>query len=277
MDTTPNLDRDQVFTVKIFFISPINLISVVIDALTRLEFEAYTVDKRNKDKLLKLLSANIRNVIFVCIINELEAAPWIEYIDKLLKTENTFIQVGAFVHTTITQKTADMFLSRNVSVIRFSELVDNTLEVMKKILTYFEAKGTRSHIRAKSLGGTEAFFSIKSLNEPVKGTIVDISVDAFSCEIDSAFKPHFAKDVVHDKILLVLRGIRVRVAARVIGFSKENSNLFIFKFVHPQMINDQMNLKNELNKEEQEKIFAYIRQYLKDSIEAELDKISENK
>jgi hypothetical protein len=248
---------------------------VVIDALTRLEFEVYTVDKKNKEKLLRILSDDIRNVIYICIVDDQEAGQWLAYVDELQKLKDTFIQIGVFLHTKIPQKTADQFLMRNVPVIRFSELVENTLDVMKKVLIYFDAKGKRHHIRARSLGGTDAYFTLKNITDPIKAKIIDISVDAFSCDMEPGYKSFFEKGVIHHTVLLVLRGIRVRVAARVVGYSVENPNLFILKYVNPQMVNGMMEYGNELDKSEQEKIHTYIRQYLNDYLEDELGKITE--
>jgi hypothetical protein len=275
MESKVILERDKVFTVKIYFISPISLISVVLDALIRMEFEAYNIDKKDKDNLLKILPHNIRNVMYICINNELEMNEWLEYVEKSQTIENTLIQIGAFVHSNISQQSCDKLLSLNTAVIKYSELVDNTLDVIKKVLTYFEAKGKRNYIRAKALSGTDAYFSVKTMDEPIKATITDISIEAFSCTISSSLKPHFQVGEIFFKILLVLKGIRVRVSAKVMGFSRENPELYIFKFLLPRMSNGKISFIEMLPKEEHEKIHNYIRIVLKENIETELAKIKD--
>jgi hypothetical protein len=261
-----NLEKNQVYSVKIYFINPIDLISVVINTLIEMEFESYIINDNEKDDLLKILPQNIRNVIFFCIRNKSEVELWLKYIEKINALQDTHILIGAFVYDFIDEETKNKFLSQNISVIEFDSIQKNPAHVLREILTYFEAKGKRSFIRTKTFGIAEAYFYIKGREKPIYSKLTDISAYAFSCIIDSESKFHFSIGEYFGEILFVLGGIRIRAAAKVLGFSKENPEIYILKFGTAKMEEDKIIFDESLHTEIKQKLHDYIRKCLRDDI-----------
>ena len=146
-------------SVKIYFIEPIHLISVVIDTLIKLNFEAYSIEGVYKDKLLSILKANARNVIYICVLGDTSVDEWLDYIDKLQGIEQSRIQVGAFIFNKMPLELRTQFLERGIATIPFENLKYNTLETLKKILTYLPIFMITTPMKSwlKSMSGKVAF------------------------------------------------------------------------------------------------------------------------
>ena len=136
-----DVKKEDVHSVKVYFIKPIDLINVVINTLVEMEYETYTLGDYDKDKLLKILSENKRNVIFLCIPHMQEINYWLDYIEKVKKVKDTHVQIGAFVFSKMEISDKQKFFINDVSVISFDDLRKNTSKVLQKILLIFESKG----------------------------------------------------------------------------------------------------------------------------------------
>ncbi|MCG8570609.1 MAG: hypothetical protein MJB14_10760, partial [Spirochaetes bacterium] len=257
------MEKNQVKTVKIYFIDPIEIISVVINALIELEFESYSVSKEDTEKLLTILPDNIRNVIFFCINSKRDIDYWLAYVEKLQKIANTHNIIGAFVSDNIGNDIRNQFLTNSVALINISELKKDTLGVLKKILMFFEAKGKRAFIRVKTFGENQAYFYMKGKEEPIIGKVLNISAFAFLCEIQEIYKDFFDINMYVDEVVLVLRGMRIKCSVKVMGFNKDHNQLFIFKFCQSKFENDKMVYIESNNPENNRKLHEYIRKCLK--------------
>ena len=271
-----DIKKDQVFSVKIYFINPINLLSVITDTLIRLEFETYSVDSKDRLKLVSVLDKNIRNVLFICVLNEQEIAFWLDYIDKLFRIKNTFIQTGVFVYNSIELVKKLLFLERGIPVIPFSEIRMKTLDVMKKILFYFEAKGKRKYIKTRTTGKVEVFFDIKDTHKQIKGKVIEISAYAFSCRIHLMYIHFFSIGEVFHNIVLVLQGSRVRTSVKLIGVSKKNPEIYVFKYKRGDIVNEKMVNNTGLSNQDKEKVHKYIRLCLKINLKKHFDEVVDN-
>lgn len=268
------MERSQVDSVKIYFIEPIEIISIIINTLIEIEFEAFTISLSNKDKLLKLLSNDIRNVIFFCVNKFEEVSDWLKYIDNIKKIEKSQILLGAFVYDEMDNNIRAKFLMESVPVINISAIKNDTLNTLKKILSIFEAKGRRPYITIKTLGTAESFFYISNMNEPVVGNVKNISAYAFSCEIDEKHKVLFTNGTYFKDALLVLKGARIKTDLKVIGYSKDNPNIIIIKFYTTKTISNDSKSKNTIAPEISRKLHEYIRWCLKEDINQKLDAVT---
>jgi hypothetical protein len=260
------MDKDQVYTVKIYFVSPIDLISVVINTLIEMEYEAYTVNDAERDDLLKVLPENVRSVVFFCLRSKMESDHWLKYAEKIKQIQDTHILIGAFSYDNMEQETKNKFLEQNISVIEFSDIQKNTVNVMKNILMYFDAKGKRGYIRTKAYGTAEAYFYMKNRSDPILAKVIDISAFAFSCEVDEMEKFYFTKNTYFSEVLFVLSGIRIRSAVKVLGFNKDKKTTIILKFCTARMDGGRLIYEESIVPEINRKIHDYIRKCLKDEI-----------
>lgn len=260
------MERNQVETVKIYFINTIDIISVIINTLVEIEYEAYTINGINRNKLLQILTQDIRNVIFISILNSNEVDYWLEYIKELKKVKGTHILIGVFVYDNMDLIKKERFLIENVAVINFSEIKKSPLQIMKKILIFFEARGKRAYVKTKAYGLSEVYFYIKNTNQPITGKIISISAYAFSCEIDEMYKAYFETGAYFNEVLLVLKGMRIKTALKIIGFSKDNPNLYMMKFCSTKIEGKKLNYTESISRDINHKIHDYIRVCLKENI-----------
>jgi hypothetical protein len=266
------MSGNEDFSVKIYYINPIEAISVIIDTLINLEFEVYSLSADSKEKLLDIIpKENTRVIIFFSIINKNEVEEWLKYINIVNSRNHPSLQLGAFCYNAITDEDKNKFLAIGVPTIMFSTVEKNTLEVLQNILSIFEAKGKRAFVRVKAQGNAEVYFYMRNRKDPIITKIIDISAYAFSVEIDDINKLYFPVGSYVDDILLVLLGARIRITVKVLGFSQENPNIFIFKFCSSKIQDHKVvyieNIPNEVN----QKIHNYIRKCLKRDIAKTLD------
>lgn len=256
--------------VRVYFIEPLQLISVVIDALVKMGFESYQVDEKDKLKLLKILHKNTRNVIFICISSQNEINTWLGYISKIEQMRKYVIQVGAFVYSRMDPQYGIRFLEKNIALIKFSDLQQDTLAVLKKILIYFEAKGRRGYVRVDTVDDSMAFFTIEGERKVIKARILTISEQIFTC--------YFTKQDIHYimagryfyKVLLRLKGIVVQISAKAIAPNKLDRFLWIMQICSSLIKNKKISYTKELSKEIKDKLHRYIRFCLKESIKQKL-------
>lgn len=267
--------RNQVHTVKIYFIEPVDIISVVIDTLVKLEFETYTVSSLDKEKLLTLLHQDIRSVIFLSITNEKELEKAKVYIDALNEIKDSSVQTGAFVKSNIKPELKMELLERNTAVIEFQDIKENTVAVLRKILTYFEARGTRKFVRTKTTGQSEAYFTVKNLENPLKARVMNVSSHAFLCMITKEDLPYFTPGSYFHEVLLVLKGIRLRTSVKIIGFNKDMPTVFVMKLCTAKLINSQLHYTDHIPPEIKNKMHNYIKICLKDNLNQKLREIKE--
>ena len=265
------MKRQDVHSVKIYFVQPIDLINVFINTMVEMEYETYIIDQYDREKLLKILPRELRNIVFLCVSNKHEAPRWLDYIEKLKRLEETTILIGAFAYTSMDPEIKKRFLYNLVTVTTFANLRENTVEVFKKIFQAFDAKGNRKYIRVKPRDLSEAFIVIPSQKDPIKGKVIDISAAAFACEIDPLHHEHFDQPgmFVHD-LLLNIKGIRIRTAAQLVGYSRANKNILIFKYYGTELKDGKIVLSETVPQEVKQKIHRYITSCLREDLKEKL-------
>ncbi|MBN1695943.1 MAG: GGDEF domain-containing response regulator [Spirochaetales bacterium] len=256
--------------VHIYFIEPLQLISVVIDTLVRIGFESYQVDEKDKLSLLKILNKDVRNVIFICISSQSELEGWFEYIDKVERLRGYTIQIGVFIYSKFDPTDAMKFLEKNIAVIKFSDIQQDTLSVLKKILFYFEARGKRGYVRVEAIEDSIALFTIESERDTIKAKILNISEQAFACQFRKSDIHHIMQGRYFPKVLLRLKGIMVSIAAKAVTSKKDNPQLWVMHICSAIYVNNKVSYTTELSKETKDKIHRYIRLCLKENIKTKL-------
>jgi hypothetical protein len=139
-------------TVKVYFVDPLESMAVVTSVLIKLNFEVYSVREGDVYRLVPILKSHSRNVVYFCLSSDTHAAKWLAYIDMLASYIPTRIQFGVFISPSISQAAALAFLNHGVATIDLARLKTNTLETLKKILLYFEAREKRKFVRAPAVG-----------------------------------------------------------------------------------------------------------------------------
>ena len=267
----PPIKKESVYTVKIYFIKPIDLISVVVNTLIEMEYETYTVSEFDAEKLPRILPEDQRNVLFICVTSRQEAQKWLEYAESLRDEPPSQVQIGVFAFTHMDNALRDKFLMNQISVTPFDQLKQNTLGVLRTILQIFECRGQRQYIRVKAQGHSEALISISGRDQPIKGTIIDLSTSAFVCDVPETYHHYFEAGQYIREILLVLRGIRIRTAAKFLGYSQEKKNHFIMKFCTLSMKDGRFDYQEQIARETKQKLCNYIRTCLKTSLTERLE------
>jgi len=270
-----NYDSD---CVKIYFIDPIDKLSVIISTLIEIEYESYTINPDDKDILLKVLpeDENTRNVIFLCINKKEEIADCFEYFKKIKDIQNCQILCGAFIFDKMEIGERIKFLQENVAMIEFSDISKNTLQTMKKILMFFEAKSKKGYISTKTYNISDAFFYLPEFKQPVTGKIKNISAFAFSCEINKMFKTAFNINGIIKEAQLFLNGTRVTSSLKTVGFSRENPNIFMFKYCSTKMESNKLISIDQVGSDIKRKVHNYIKWCLKEDIKARLNSLKKN-
>ena len=209
----PNI---QDYSVKVYYINPIDSISIIIDALINLEYEVYTLPESDKEKLIKIIpKENTRVVVFFSIINRSEINEWLNFVNTAKALNLNYLQLGGFSFDQISDEEKNKFLSLGVPIISFSAVEKNAIETLQNLLTVFEAKGKRAFIRVKTLGSAEVYFYFKSRKDPLVLKIIDISASAFSVEVDDSNKNYFTINSYFSELVMILMGTRIRVNVKV--------------------------------------------------------------
>ena len=260
------LTRDDVYTVKVYFIKPIDLISVVINTLIEMEYETYTLGEYDADQLPKVLSLEKRNVLFICVTSRQEAAKWLDFAKQTRESTPTQLQIGVFAYNTMEAGLKRQFLLNQISVTSFNQLGKNALGVVRAILQVFEARGRRQYIRVRARGHSQALISVKDKDQPIKGVIKDLSTAAFVCDVPEIYHHHFEIGQYLDEVLLVLKGIRIRTAAKVLGYSRDKKNHFILKYCSLNMQDGRIQYDEQLPRERKHKLCSYIRTCLREEL-----------
>jgi len=270
-----NIDSD---CVKIYFIDPIDKLSVIISTLIEMEYESYSINQEDNDILLKIVpeDENTRNVIFLCINNKEEIKECYEYFKKIKEMETCQILCGAFIFDKMEIGDRIKFLQENVAMIEFSDISKNTLQTMKKILTFFEAKSKKGYISTKTYDISDAFFYLPEFKQPVQGKIKNISAFAFSCEINKMFKAAFNINGIIKDAQLFLNGARVTTSLKILGFSRENPNIFMFKYCSSKIESNKLISTEQVNPDIKRKIHNYIKWCLKEDIKVRINSLKNN-
>jgi len=268
------MKREEIFSVRIYFVKPVDLIAVVINTLLELEYETYTVSEVDSEALLKILPLNQRSIVFLSVSNKQEIPKWVEYARKAQAIKSAeggaAVQVGAFVYSSMDAAERQRFLVYQVPAIGFASLRERTVQMLEKILTVFDARGMRRYVRVRSRGLCVAFVTIKGRSEPLRSNVQEISAYALLCEVDPAYHQYFAVGAHLPDVMLALRGIHVRTAVKVIGYSRENANVFILKLCGMDVVDGKMVYSENVPAENRRKVHAYIRACLKEEIDEQL-------
>jgi hypothetical protein len=267
--------REDVFTVKVYFVNPLDLIAVVMNTLVELEYETYSLPEYDSEKLLRILPKNRRSLVFVSVANRPETQRWLDFAQRAAAISG--VQVGAFVYTSIEPMEKLKFLEAQVPAITFASIKSNTVKVMEQILTVFDARGTRRYVRVIARGITVAFFPIKGRDEPLRCDLVEISAQAFMCEVDPRWRHLFTVGSHFPDVQLALRGIRIRTAVRVLGFSREKKDVFILRFCGIELKGGKMEYTNKISGEVRQKVHSYVRSCLKEDLAEQLKKVTPEK
>ena len=158
------------------------------------------------------------------------------------------------------------FLLNQISVTPFSQLKENTLAVLRTILRVFEARGQRRYIRVQAKGHSEALINVKGKEQPIKGSIKDLSTSAFICDVPEIYHHHFRVGQYLEEVLLVLRGMRIRTAVKIVGYSKNKKNEFILKYCSLNMKGGRIQYEELLGRERKQKLCGYIRSCLREEL-----------
>ena len=258
--------KEDVYTVKIYFIKPIDLISVVINTLIEMEYETYTLSEFDAEKLPKILPEDQRNVLFICITSRQDALRWLEYVENLHDESSSRIQIGAFTFSNMDDSLKEKFLMNQISVTPFDQLKKNTVGVLRAILQIFECRGQRQYIRVQAQGHSEALINVHDRNQPISGSIVDVSTSAFVCDVPEIYHRYFEVGQYIREIMMVLRGARIRTAAKILGYSQEKKNHFIMKFCTLSLKDGRFDFEEQISREPKQKLCNYIRICLKDNL-----------
>lgn len=268
------MKREEVFSVKIYFVKPVDLIAVVINTLVELEYETYTVSEVDSEALLKILPLGQRSIVFLSVSNKQEIPKWVEYARKVQAIRGAeggvAVQVGAFVYSSMDAEERQRFLVHQIPTIGFASVRENTVQILEKILIVFDARGMRRYVRVRSRGLCVAFVTIKGRSEPLRCKVVEISAYAMLCEVDPPYHQYFGVGEHLADVMLALRGIHVRAAVKVLGFSREDASVFILKFCGMDVQDGKMVYSENVPAENRRKVHTYIRACLKEEIEEQL-------
>ena len=83
----------------------------------------------------------------------------------------------------------------------------------------------------------------------------------------------FKVGTIYPEVLLALKGIRVRTAARLLGFSKDNKDIFIFKYNSHKMKDNKMIIIDSVSYEAKKKFNSYIKCCLRDDMSEKLAEV----
>jgi hypothetical protein len=264
-------------TVKVFFIEPTDPIKVIMNVLIKLNFEVYNVQLKDAFRLASLLKTHPRTVVYMCLLSTNDAAQWLTYVDMLQKTSAAQIQFGVFVSSIIDRSATMAFLNRGVATIDLARLKSNALETLKKILLYFEAREKRKFVRARVVGVCQAFFKFKNLQDALKGELVEISIRAFSVKMAVNDKVFFNAGEYCPEVTLLLRGKRVRIAGRFMGFDRAAPENAIFLACFPTGESGKLEYHQQLPKDARHTIYEYIELFLREDIRRELAELPETR
>jgi hypothetical protein len=264
-------------TVKVYFIEPIQSISVVTNMLIKLNFEVYSVQMEDIYRLGGLLKKHPRNVVYICLLSEIDAARWLVYIDMLQKYRETKIQFGVFVPSSVNKNALLAFLNRGVATIDLAHLKSHTLSTLKKVLLYYEAREKRTFVRAKGDESCQALIKFTNLKNAIRADIVEISIHAFSCRIKPADREYFTPGGYIQDATLILRGKRAGIAARFIGFDHSAQDTAIFVIYISRTGGSQVDDHKEIAKDVKNMIYDYIYIFLKENIKQQLAALPEEK
>ncbi len=268
------MKREEVFSVKIYFVKPVDLIAVVINTLLELEYETYTVSEVESEALLRVLAANQRSIVFLSVSNRQEAVKWVEYARRVQRIRGAGggppVQVGAFVYSSMGADEKQLFLACEIPTISFNSLRENAVRTLERVLTAFDARGARRSVRVRTRGLCVAFVTVKGVGKPLSCKVTEISAYAMLCEVETRFHQYFAVGTYFTDVVLALRGMHMRTAVMVLGFSKENADVFVLRFCGTEIRDGKLVYSEIVPVENRRKIHAYIRTCLKEEIDEQL-------
>jgi hypothetical protein len=258
-------------TVKVYFVQPLESIAVVINVLIKLNFEVYSVQLADAYRLVPILKAHPRNVVYFCVNSDADAAQWLAYIDMLASYTPIQIQFGIFVSAIINKAATLAFLNHGVATIDLSRLQSNALETLRKILLYFEAREKRKFVRARSFGICQVLFKFKNLQDAIKTDLAEISIRAFTVKVRVDDKVFFNPGQYIQDVTILLRGKRLRLSARFMGFDRQSPETGIFLIYFPNIEGGKLEYHQQLPKELRNGIYDYIQAALRDNIKRQLE------
>lgn len=266
------MEESYIVATKFYFINPVDLLTPVIDALIRLEFETYIIQKEDKEKLFKLLDIQSQHVIFISLRNRKDALDWLESSSIISRRNHIKIKLGAFVYTSnINEDILLDFQRKGIEIIPSARMSEKPFDVIRKIVSLFNAKNRRKYIRAKAQGKCLAFLQKRDQDLTIRAEIVDISTHAFLCKIDPKDEEYLQKNLYRD-VFLSLKGMQIQVSARLIDCREDdiNGRTYLFTICGDGRKTSQGSSSQKIPTFIRKRLYTFIRNFLFDDIRQRL-------
>jgi len=245
---------------KVFFLYPPPVLTEVIDALTRQEFEVYLA--RDHGKLRRLLSTLPEAILFVDIDEELDEVGWLSYVANL-RRDLPGLGIGVITlneNAELRRKyLMDLqvqcgFVILNIGASRTAEILSMTLEAN-------EARGRRKFVRALCPPGM-GLFAVDLGGATLRGELTDLSSAGMAAKPDD--DTSLRVGTLLKDISLSIKGNRLLVSGVVVAKRSEESE---GKDVHVVMFTP-----DSLDEARREKLKAVISKVNQLSMDAALER-----
>jgi hypothetical protein len=265
------MEESYILATKFYFINPVDLLTPVIDALIRLEYETYTIQKEDKDKLLKILDIQSQHIIFISLRNRKDALDWLESSSVISQRNHIEIKLGAFVYSNINEDILDDFRRRGIVIIPSTKFREKTLEVIRMIMSLFHVRNRRKYIRAKSQGKCLAFLQKRDQNHTIRAEILDISTHAFACKINPGDEEYLQKNLYRD-VFLSLKGMQIQVSARLEDYRKDDvyGSIYLFNICGDGRDTSRKGGSQKIPHFIRKRLYSFIKNFLFDDIRQRL-------
>lgn len=265
------MEESYIIATKFYFINPVDLLTPVIDALIRLEFETYIVQKEDKEKLFKLLDIQSQHVIVISLRNRKDALDWLESSSVVSRRDHIKIKLGAFVYSNINEDILEDFRQKGIEIIHTTRMGEKPFEVIRKIVTLFEAKNRRKYIRARAQGQCLAFLQKRDQDHTIRAEITNISTHVFACKIDPKDEEYLQKNLYRD-VFLSLKGMQIQVSARLIDSREDDEygRTYLFTICGDGRKFSQSSGSQKIPTFIRKKLYTFIRNFLVDDIKQRL-------
>ena len=174
-------NQNPLYGRKVIFINPVfSTRTVIIPRLVEEEFEVYTIAEYQDAK--NVLREFPDALCFINIDDKLSHEQWFNFITSC-KEELPSIIFGV-LSSHMSKTDNHMFINNDTVAAGFimrEESLENTTQIIIKILDKFGAKGRRRYVRASCADASNASVLIKHNNKEYKLLLIDISVAGAAC------------------------------------------------------------------------------------------------
>lgn len=241
---------------KTFFVQPSSVVQKeMMGELIRYEFEVFLVPRVADAK--PIFYENPHCLAFINIDDGIAEDEWVQFVreihaDPALK--NVRLGILTYNEDPRLAETYLMELGVPCGFVRLSLNLDESTEIMRKVLDANEARGRRKYLRVHCDGTTRMNF--RTPETKVEGKVLDLSSVGMSCVLNP--DKNWSKHTVFRSIQLNLRGSLVLVDGVVVGSRANDSGggiVYVILF-DPKSVGHQM-----------DKIQAYIHTTLQESVD----------